>query len=649
MASTRIELSVRTGEDQKRLEQALADGSLVLNASRRRPFYFDGRFLTAADLLADQDYVRSRQSDLAQAIGAGVVRGLMVGLGAASASDNPELVIEPGLGITPAGDLLALQETLRVRLDAVPDSAGVDAQLGLKLLASAARNNRSGLFVLALRPVEFSSNPVASYPTTLDGARRVHDGDIVEAAALTLIPYPDRSLASSPEARRARAAREIFFDGARPGALQDALPLAMVCLEGGALRWLDVFLVRREVGAEDTLAAGLGQRPRALLEAWVRQQQDHVQDLGGNTIAAGFAATRHFEVLPSAGLLPASTLRFDTVLGARTLLQGFFPATVDCQFAFVAEDELATLVNESLGMPPIDLALGDEDLDTLPVLIAAPLPRGELERHRRDLQKLERPVRAAAPGMLARRLPFEALLAVSGSTRADDSEAGNAEAWEAALKRAQTSAQRNGGCFWYLRRRQLPYVTQLAGATLRLAGSARELDAELDRRLTSDGVKPVFDRISARLPRLAVAETVNLLATPRLAVSKLQEGRVKRFATSDLLRVSAFRALSRSADEATEDQPLEHAAVLEVARRYGDPRLGEGFDALHEAADDSTRARLTSAAAAKTIADSGLAPELDVAARQLPADRRPQFAASVGKLAAEGSVAGLRKLLQTRT
>ena len=114
---------------------------------------------------------------------------------------------------------------------------------------------------------------------------------------------------------RSRVAREIFFDRQRPGVLQDALPLAMLCLEGGTLRWLDVHMVRREVGAESTLAAGLSQRPRALLEAWLKQHQDQMDDIDTGSVQAGFAAARQFEVLPPVGPLPASTLRFETQLG----------------------------------------------------------------------------------------------------------------------------------------------------------------------------------------------------------------------------------------------------------------------------------------------------------------------------------------------
>ena len=55
------------------MQSLLGHSALVLDGQRRRPRYFDGRFLTGADLTRDQDYVRQRQADLARASGSGVV------------------------------------------------------------------------------------------------------------------------------------------------------------------------------------------------------------------------------------------------------------------------------------------------------------------------------------------------------------------------------------------------------------------------------------------------------------------------------------------------------------------------------------------------------------------------------------------------
>jgi hypothetical protein len=642
MAMTISELTVKTEQDDARLKAQLMAGALVVDSGRRRPYYFDGRFLTADDLTADQDYVRARQSDLAQAIGPGVIRGLMVGLGTQSATNGPTLVIEPGLGLTPAGDLVEVSTQQIIPVGSLPQSTALDAQLGLKLLPNASAVNRTGLFVLALRAIEFSANPTAAYPTTLDGQRTVRDGDIVEATAVTLIPYPDRSGVETAAAKRARVAREIFADRQRPGALQQALPLAMLCLEGGALRWLDVFMVRREVGAESTLAAGLSPRPRALLEAWLKQHQDHLDDIATADVNAGFAAARHFEVLPPVAPLPAAALRFEVQLGQLTMLQGYFPPLVDCEFAFVPSDELAALVSESLALPPIDLRAADDDLDHLSILIVAPVTRQQLEAHKRALQSIVRPVKAAGAGLVAKRSPFESLVRLSQPEPlvpppaiVNPTPEALAQAWQRAVEQARSDAAAEGNgraMFWYLRKRHLPHTAEIASTTLRLAGDAVTIDNEVDLRVRADGVLTRFNQITGSIATLARAEAANLLAAPRLAVSSVLSA--QRVVTSDLLRRSAFSALSLRADlRAEEDGQLLHEDVLEIARQFGDPKLGEGFDALVEAADPPTRETLQGATATAAVAASGVATALDKAVRALPATRHAAFAIEVAAAA----------------
>jgi hypothetical protein len=629
------ELTVSSTQDQARLQAQLDAGALIVDSGRRRPFYFDGRFLTADDLTADQNYIRARQSDLAQALGNGVIRGLMVGLGTQAASNSPTLIIEPGTGITPSGDLVQISSRVTLPVAALPQSAQLDAQLGIKALPAASTINRSGLFVLALRPIEYSANPTAAYPTTLDGERTVKNGDIIEATAVTLIPYPDRAGVENAQAKRARVAREIFHDRQRPGVLQDALPLAMLCLDGGALRWLDVFMVRREVGAESTLSAGLSQRPRALLEAWLKQHQDHLDDIDTPVVNAGFSAAKQFEVLPPVGPIPASTLRFETQLGQLTLLQSYFPPLVDCEFAFIPSDELAAMVQDGLALPPIDLRAADEDLDHLSVLIVAPVTRQQLEALKRSLQSVRRPIKAAASGLVAKRSPLESLIRLSQpslleppTTLVDLTPAEQALAWQRAIEATRTEANASSGgrgMFWYVRRRQLPYTSEISSATLRLAGNAARIDEAVDARLRADGALTEFNRITNRVPTLARAEVVNLLAAPRLAVSASLPNRV--LATSDLLRRSAFTALStRAAERAEQEESLGHDDVLEVAQRFGDPRLGDGFDALLEAADADTQGLLRSPEVVQAVAASGVAPQLDVAARALPRAQQAVFA-----------------------
>ena len=82
------------------LEDQLGVGPLILDGLRRRPRYFDGRFLTGADLTRDQDYVRQRQADMARASSAGIISGLQV-RSFALARAAQAIRIEPGVGLTP--------------------------------------------------------------------------------------------------------------------------------------------------------------------------------------------------------------------------------------------------------------------------------------------------------------------------------------------------------------------------------------------------------------------------------------------------------------------------------------------------------------------------------------------------------------------
>src|SRR6188768_4504494 len=85
------------------MEDMFGSGTLILDGLRKRPRYFDGRFLTGSDLTRDQDYVRQRQADMARASGAGIISGLQIR--SFSLARGQTIRIEPGVGLTPAGDV----------------------------------------------------------------------------------------------------------------------------------------------------------------------------------------------------------------------------------------------------------------------------------------------------------------------------------------------------------------------------------------------------------------------------------------------------------------------------------------------------------------------------------------------------------------
>ncbi len=471
------------GPDRLRLDPALIDKfqrSLVVDHRRRRPLYFDGRFLAARDLVREQNYFLTRQSDLGRAGGFGVVDGLYVDRGGTPSS----LVVTAGHGVTPAGELVVVPSDLSIELTDVPEIQRLNAAFGLLNQPADPQRNRTGLFVVALRPVEFSANPIASYPTSVTGQRGVEDGEIIEGAVVTLIPYPDEGPDVSPAMRRARVAHEVFVGGTARGTAAGALPLAVISLNRGVVEWVDVFMVRREVGATQADVVGLGFAPRALREAHLLQYEGHLREVLAVRQALGqrFAASEYFHALPSAGRMPAACI------DPKDFTQIFFPGTVDVDLSIVPEDEIPALVEESLALQPIDLTRSADELDSTAVLVLIPVRRKELRTISSGVASLSRSLKSAAPGMLARRQPLEHLrgLRLPGNF-VPLPEPGEAEdaAWRKLLAR--------GGMLWYVRRRTLHHRADLAGER-ELLKSLQEPSggaAELNRRQTELAAKDV--------------------------------------------------------------------------------------------------------------------------------------------------------------
>ena len=280
-------------------------GALVLDSKRTRPYCFDGRFLAARDLEREQDYFLQRQADLGQAAGFSVIHGLMVNTPPANAptSNGDTVIIGAGQGLTPAGELVLLPNDITIDLGDLPDEQSLDVQFNLAQIPNTPARTRSGAYVLALRPVEFTANPIASYPTSIQGTRTTHDGETVEATAVTLVPYPapvNRTGASSQDAAQLRAAlaRQIFLN-ANPSQLSDALlPLAMVYLQRGVIVWVDPYLVRRDSGPEYSgLRLGLSDpaTQRAFLSQYDSMLQESVSMLVTSGASTSFPATKYFQ------------------------------------------------------------------------------------------------------------------------------------------------------------------------------------------------------------------------------------------------------------------------------------------------------------------------------------------------------------------
>ncbi|MEC5385349.1 hypothetical protein VVD49_06415 [Uliginosibacterium sp. H3] len=527
-------------------------GVLVQDPRRERPRYFDGRFLAARDLIRDQQYFLTREADLGRAAGSGVAHGLFVDQGATPHA----LHVTAGQGITPAGELVLIPHQLTINLADIPVADQLSARFGLSRIPTPPLRSRTGLYILALRPVEFTANPVGAYPTSLTGPRTVEDGDVIEATALVLVPWQDDGAADALEARRGRAARTIFTQSTKSLASANVLPIAMLALQSNTIVWIDEAMVRRELGADRGDLPGLGFAPRALRLAHLLQHQTHLADVVTQMHGRSFPASTQFPALPPAGPLPVG------IIDTKDFTQRYFPAEVDVDFSIIPEDELPALIEEALALPPIDFLASEAALDLTAVLVLAPVPRSDYRAVMAKLVSRTRTLKPAAPNLIAQRKPLEILqrmrlplpIAVPDVSNPADAE------W-ARLAKLPT--------LWFVRRRNLAYRDDLVGNGVAATGSDEiALENAVKARVLSLGLKPQFDSVMAKATSKASWSVLSLLALPR-------------FTESPALTAAALGALAAKAAAAPSGR-LDNADALSVGVDMKTAGVGDGIVLLEK-------------------------------------------------------------------
>jgi hypothetical protein len=351
----------------------IGPNGVVPGSSRTRPLWFDGRFLAAQDLQRDQKYFLQGEATLAKAAGFGIVHGLAVTQAINAGQPDPEtIVIEAGQGITPGGDLVMLSDNLTVRISDIADEEDLDVEFGLSEAPDPIMRTRTGLYVLALRPVEFTANPITSYPSSIQGSRATQDGSVIEATAVSMTPYPIPLANYDSTTQNAAAARQVFVEQTMGALSNSLLPVAMIGVERGVILWVDQWMVRRESGPEfNGLRFGLAEIATA--QAYLRQFDAQLQQIVAPMVQANapanFPATAYFQALPPAGRFPVGAI--DPV----ALTQVFFPQQTNVTLSLVPEDELAALIDDSMSLPPIDLTLPASAYADLAVWMLVPLSR----------------------------------------------------------------------------------------------------------------------------------------------------------------------------------------------------------------------------------------------------------------------------------
>lgn len=596
--STRKKLSAAQREDH------IKNGAIVADDRRRRPLWFDGRFLDAAALTSEQQYFLSRQADIARVAGVGVVNGLMV---EPIEDKSRSIRIRAGHGITPAGGLVVLQEDLEVDLANVAESQKLDASFGLSKIPRQPFRNRSGLFIVALRPVEYSAEPIASYPTSIKGSRSVEDGSIIEATAVTLIPYPDQGPRTEVKNRRNHVAYEIFVNGSKKGQPTGVLPLALVALNLGFIEWVDPYLVRREVGASEHDIFGLGISPRTLREAFLLQYQHHLENVREE---GRFQASEHFRALPSAGPMPPASIDLDN------FTQLYFPAEMKVDLSFIPEDELPSLLEESFSLPPIDLTLSGDEYDSTSILVMIPVARHRVRKLSLSLKSVLFPLKPITIGLHTKRTPLSTLTNLTAiRTPATPGMAINSseEVWREALSSADT--------LWYARRRNINYKPEVVSPPIVAIRDETEVETAVADRAKVSGFEAIFKNVIKNGTIAARADVHTLLSARKFRVGP------KILLGGAIHELNAFDKVKRS-------------SVLKVSQRFSESQFGEGVSRLV----DINSVFLKDEVIVEAVSTSGKVPELDWVARALPKEKLVPFSKELQKVAKEDGKAQPKKV-----
>ena len=590
--------SARTLIGIEEFAQLKASGTVVIDERRRRTKWYDGRFLSAQDQTREQEYVLKRFADIGRSSGMGVVHGLQV-----NGSTPFAITIGPGQGITPSGELVLVPQTTEVNLADIAAIEQIDAAFGLSRIPRVPAMNRSGLFVLGLRPVEYTANPISSYPTTIQGQRTTQDGDIIEAAALVLIPYVDDATRRESLERRSQVARRIFFEEGPLGVPGNVLPLAMIALDRGVIQWLDAFMVRREVGAEHGSILSLGFSPRALREAYALQYFAQLAEIMGQRNASNrgqrFAATEYFQALPPAGIMPTAAI------DPSDFSQIFFPSQIQADLSLIPDDEIAALVEESLLLPPIDLTASAEHLEATSVLVLAPVPRAQILTLEATLTSLVSTLHPAAPGIIFQQKPIQSLLALTAARFAAplvNAQSIADAAWRQVLNRSPL--------LWFVRRRNLQVRVDLTGAPVPASSD----------QFTIKKAMAMYDQLAARALTARFAALRNKATTQAMEV-------IGALLSSPLFIASPLFMEAALLEFEAIDKP-DQLGTLAIAARYAYPHVGEGIEQMV-----SVNAQMQTPGIVARIASSGFVPEIDRVARSLTGAALEDFTQQVFQLA----------------
>ncbi len=373
-----------------RVKGPTQEPGVIFDGRRSRTAWFEGQHVTADHFNRDQSYHLTRQADLGRAIGQGVAEGLEISSDAATA-----LTITAGLGLAPSGEVIQLGQDLTLDLADIPTQRRLNAALKSRKAITPAPETRSGLYILSASVVEYSSNPTASYPVSATATRSLHDSLITEGMLFSLTPEPMSSSNADDLEWRADAAWRIFVEGRTPEVPTQALPLAMVALEGNKVLWVDGPMVRRSLQAFTTGHAGVSAETMARRWAHFLQFDGVIEDELEGSGPDTFTASQIARSIPAMGRLPRATVaRRSEPGGPMRLSQSWLPADVPVELVALPRDEIDALMDDAVMLPPIDLNADKDVLANTPITIIVPVERGNWMNTPAEVLETALPLRA---------------------------------------------------------------------------------------------------------------------------------------------------------------------------------------------------------------------------------------------------------------
>lgn len=316
------------------------------------PNYVNGRLLVAEDLAASQQSLRSRDTRIGEAAGAGVVRGLWVG------STDTTLTVAPGLAISRAGEPVMLAQSIVLPLTSVTvgtpanpalfsccDSGESDGQstsltTGVVLLTARPACRLEGQAPLA-PPADSSMPPGCVARWRVEGvefrAILLPVGETVAGVSLTSGDGGRPSNRRNLVAHWCLGTEQVLNFGASPFGFDPAysgfasldpmdltdcdVPLAVFQWDNMLVRDLDNWSARRRVTRPDPdpspWSAALSDSRDAEGQARFLQFQDQAAGLVLEAKAASAIAPDTFGLLPPVGFLPVGSAQLADLARAR--------------------------------------------------------------------------------------------------------------------------------------------------------------------------------------------------------------------------------------------------------------------------------------------------------------------------------------------